>query len=43
MNLMNFFMPNYTPMEIAQMIYFGEFNPNNEYFQIQCLREFRVC
>ena len=26
------FMSNYTPMEIAQMIYFGEFNPNDEYF-----------
>lgn len=27
------FMSNYTPMEIAQMIYFGEFNPNDEYFR----------
>ena len=26
------FMSNYTPMEIAQMIFFGEFNPNDEYF-----------
>lgn len=26
------FMSNYTPMEIAQMIYFGEFNPNDDYF-----------
>ena len=26
------FMSNYTPMEIAQMIYFGEFNPNDYYF-----------
>lgn len=26
------FMSNYTPMEIAQMIWFGEFNPNNDYF-----------
>ena len=27
------FMSNYTPMEIAQMIYFGEFNPNADYFR----------
>lgn len=27
------FMSNYTPMEIAQMIYFGEFNPNDDYFR----------
>lgn len=27
------FMSNYTPMELAQMIYFGEFNPNNDYFR----------
>ena len=26
------FMANYSPMEIAQMIYFGEFNPNDDYF-----------
>ena len=26
------FMSNYTPMEIAQMIFFGGFNPNNDYF-----------
>lgn len=28
------FMTNYTPMEIAQMIFYGdEFNPNDEYFR----------
>lgn len=27
------FMSDYTPMEIAQMIWFGEFNPNNDYFR----------
>lgn len=27
------FMSKYTPMELAQMIYFGEFNPNNDYFR----------
>lgn len=27
------FMSNYTPMEIAQMIFYGDFNPNNEYFR----------
>lgn len=28
------FMSNYTPMEIAQMIYFGDdFNPNDDYFR----------
>ena len=26
------FMDGYTPMEIAQMIFFGDFNPNDEYF-----------
>lgn len=26
-------MSIYTPMEIAQMIYFGEFNPNDEYYR----------
>lgn len=27
-------MSNYTPMEIAQMIFYGEdFNPNNDYFR----------
>jgi hypothetical protein len=31
-NLMNFFLAVH-PMEIAQMIYFGEFNPNDEYFR----------
>lgn len=28
------FMSNYTPIEIARMIYFGEFNPNNDYFHL---------
>lgn len=28
------FMSNYTPIEIAQMIYFGEFNPNDDYFHL---------
>ena len=27
------FMTNYTPTEIARMIYFGEFNPNDDYFR----------
>ena len=27
------FLSNYTPMEIAQMIWFGEFNPNVDYFR----------
>jgi hypothetical protein len=27
------FMSNYTPSEIAMMIYFGEFNPNDDYFR----------
>ena len=26
-------MSNYSPMEIAQMIWFGEFNPNDGYFR----------
>ena len=26
-------MSNYMPMEIAQRIYFGEFNPNDDYFR----------
>lgn len=26
------FLSGHTPMEIAQMIFYGEFNPNNEYF-----------
>lgn len=26
------FMSNYTPSEIALMIHFGEFNPNDDYF-----------
>lgn len=32
MDEFNDFMSNYTPMKIAQMIWFGEFNPNNDYF-----------
>lgn len=27
------FMSDYTPMNIAQMIWFGEFNPNDDYFR----------
>lgn len=27
------FMSNYTPSEIAMMIHFGEFNPNDDYFR----------
>ena len=27
------FLDGYTPLEIAQMIFFGEFNPNDEYFR----------
>lgn len=27
------FLSNHTPMEIAQMIFFGDFNPNDEYFR----------
>lgn len=27
------FMSNYTPMEIALRIHFGEFNPNDDYFR----------
>ena len=27
------FMSNYSPMEIAQMIFFGDFNPNHDYFR----------
>nr|DAJ12311.1 MAG TPA: hypothetical protein [Bacteriophage sp.] len=27
------FMSNYTPSEIARMMWFGEFNPNEEYFR----------
>lgn len=27
------FMSNYTPMEIAQMIFFGDFKPNADYFR----------
>lgn len=26
-------MSNYNPMQIAQMIWFGEFNPNDDYFR----------
>ena len=25
-------LASYTPLEIAQMVYFGEFNPNDDYF-----------
>lgn len=27
------FMSNYTPSEIARMIHYGEFNPNDDYFR----------
>ena len=27
------FMSNYSPMQIAQMIFFGDFNPNDDYFR----------
>lgn len=27
------FMDGYTPLQIAQMIWFGEFNPNDDYFR----------
>ena len=27
------FMWNYSPMQIAQMIFFGDFNPNDDYFR----------
>ena len=27
------FLDGYTPLEIAQMIWFGEFNPNDDYFR----------
>lgn len=27
------FLSGHTPMEIAQMIYFGDFNPNDDYFR----------
>lgn len=27
------FMSNYTPMEIAQRIFYGDFNPHNDYFR----------
>jgi hypothetical protein len=27
------FLSGHTPMEIAQLIYFGDFNPNNDYFR----------
>lgn len=33
MDLFDEFMDGYTPMEIATMIRFGEFNPNNDYFR----------
>lgn len=31
------FLSGRTPMEIAQMIYFGDFNPNNDYFRVNGL------
>ena len=32
MDEFDFFLTGYTPMEIARMIYFGEFNPNDDHF-----------
>ena len=32
MDLFDELLDGYTPMEIAQMLWFGEFNPNDEYF-----------
>ena len=32
MDLFDEFLDGYTPLEIAQMIWFGEFNPNDDYF-----------
>ena len=32
MNAFDEILDGYTPLEIAQMIYFGEFNPNEDYF-----------
>ena len=33
MDLFDEFMDGYTPSEIARMIHFGEFNPNDDYFR----------
>lgn len=33
MDEFDYFMSDYTPMNIAQMIWFGEFNPNADYFR----------
>lgn len=33
MDSFNEFMSNYTPSEIARMIHYGEFNPNDDYFR----------
>ena len=33
MNEFDEFLSGHTPMEIAQMIYFGDFNPNDDYFR----------
>ena len=30
------FLSGRTPLEIAQMIFFGDFNPNNDYFRFNC-------
>lgn len=32
MDLFDEFMSNYTPSEIAQMMWFGNFNPNKDYW-----------
>lgn len=33
MDLFDEFMDGYSPSEIARMIFFGEFNPNDDYFR----------
>ena len=33
MDVFDELLDGYTPMEIAQMIWFGEFNPNDDYFR----------
>ena len=33
MDLFDELLDGYTPMEIARMIFFGEFNPNDDYFR----------
>lgn len=33
MDEFNEFMSNYEPLELAQMMWFGDFNPNDDYFR----------